>query len=76
MTRELHRRPSSGDDAFSHALSELEMVTIAWREVGSGLSDAYDGFVGGVEFGEDGSGVEVSLNVQRRHGYEGSGSEK
>ena len=64
--RELERDAARGADAFAHALGQLEMMTVARRQVGAGLRDADDRLAGG-EFLERQAEIEVALEIERGH---------
>ena len=66
MHRELHRDPACVADAVAHPLGELDVVTVARREVGAGLGDA-DDRLARLEFLARQPVVEIAFEIERRH---------
>src|SRR5262249_53886820 len=66
MHREFEGDAAGLADAFAHALGELKMMTIAGREVGPALGDAYDRLAG-CELLLGQPEIEVTLEIKRGH---------
>src|SRR4029077_12459242 len=66
MHREFDRDAAGIANAGAHALRQLQMMAIAWAEIGAGLSDADDRAAGG-QFGAREAIIEIAFEIERRH---------
>ena len=66
VARKLERHAAGDRNSVTHALGQLDMVAVAGRQVGPGLSDADDRLLR-LQFLLGQPVIEISLEIERRH---------
>ena len=63
---EFERHAAGVADAVAHALGQIQVMAVAWRQVGAGLRDA-DDRLAGAKLRSGQAVVEIALEIERRH---------
>ncbi|MNL35893.1 hypothetical protein D3C87_1579510 [compost metagenome] len=66
MDREFDRDTAGFANALAQAIGQFEVMTVAGRQVGTGLRNADDRAIG-LKFGLAEAKIHVSLQIERRH---------